>query len=183
MDVKRLRYKVHDRLDEVELKAVLQHALQGGGNNTTTPGNVVIWDDFGDQILVHLDSVIVKLLPRYIVISVDFESDQTGRAPLIVTFALGSTRDSAGLLATTDEIPRGNSILAARWGRILQETLWAALMGLVQQHAQERGKVPLHIHILDGHLRLAAAPPLSLGDASGSLSSVFSAILSSKAGT
>lgn len=159
---KRLRYSVRDVLDEQAMAELVRQALAGqtdlgpvGANRLQT----ILWDDFGDQVLVYLDSVIVKLIKRLFIVSVDFECEQTGRAPLIVTLALGSVQDGAGLVATTNEAPRGHPLLAARWGRIFQETVWAALLGTARTHANERGKVPLSVHVLDGHLRFGAAPP------------------------
>lgn len=165
---KRSRYTIPDVLDESRLRALMQTALAGNSTAVSAVGTrqrTVIWDDFGDQVLVYLDSVVVRLIKRLVFVSVDLECEQTGRAPLIVTFALGSVQDGAGLVATTDEAPRGHPLLAGRWGRILQETVWAALLGASRQHAGERGKVPLSIHVLDGHLRLATAAPVALGAA------------------
>jgi hypothetical protein len=85
----------------------------------------VIWVDRGDEVLVHLDSVRVKIADRLLLMSVDLETDQTGRTPLIAAFALGDDKDPAGLVAVTDDLPRGNGVLASRWGKILQEALWA----------------------------------------------------------
>jgi len=164
---KRLRYAVRDVIEEQGMADLVRQALAGQaelGPVGANRQNSILWDDFGDQVLVHLDSVIVKLIKRLFIVSVDFECEQTGRAPLIVTLALGSVQDGAGLVATTDEAPRGHPLLAARWGRILQETVWAALLGTARAHADERGKVPLSVHVLDGHLRFGAAPALALGE-------------------
>jgi hypothetical protein len=162
------RYTIPGVLNEASLRAIMQDALAGNAGSTLPGGdrkNTVIWDDFGDQVLVHLDSVAVRLIKRLIFVSADFECEQTGRAPLIVTLAFGSLRDGAGLVAATDEVPRGHPLLAGRWGRIFQETVWAALLATARRHAGERGQVALSIHVLDGHLRLAAAPSLALGSA------------------
>ncbi len=162
---RRSRYAIPDVLGESAVRAIIQRALAGNPNPTADANSsqIVVWDDFGDQVLVHLDSVQLRLVRTFAFVSVDFECDQAGRAPLIVTFAMGGVRDAAGLVATTDDAPRGHPLLASRWGRIYQETVWAALIGTARQHASERGKVPRSIHVLDGHLRLGAAAPLALG--------------------
>lgn len=165
---KRSRYTIPDVLDEAALRSIMQAALAGNadpGSPAAAGPRTVLWDDFGDQVLVYLDAVTVRLIKRLIFVSTDFECEQTGRAPLIVTFALGSVQDGAGLVATTDEAPRGHPLLAGRWGAIYRETVWAALLATARQHAGERGKVALGIHVLDGHLRLGAAPALALGAA------------------
>ena len=62
---KRLRYSVRDVLDEQAMAELVRQALAGqtdlgpvGANRLQT----ILWDDFGDQVLVYLDSVIVKLI-------------------------------------------------------------------------------------------------------------------------
>ena len=164
----RSRHAVQDALDEAAARALIQRALAGGQDlSKAADGRArsVVWSDLGDEALVHIDSVVLRFVTRFAVVSVDLETEQTGRAPLIVTLALGSTQDGAGLVAATDALPRGNAMLASRWGRVLQETVWSALLDLARQHAGERGKVPLAMHVLDGHLRFNAAPELALGEA------------------
>jgi hypothetical protein len=163
----RLRYTVQDRLDEPGARILIQRALAGGAldERASEGERTVLWDDFGDQALVYIDSVIVRFIKRFAIVSVDLETEQTGRASLIVTLAFGSTQDGAGLIAVTDALPRGHPVLAARWGKVLQETVWSALLDVVRAHAEERGKVPLAIHVFDGRVRFDAAPALALGEA------------------
>lgn len=166
--LRRSRYAVTDGLDEAAATALVQRALAGGAEiDKAGVGRArsVLWSDFGDEALVHLDSVRLRFVKRFAVVSVDLETEQTGRAALVVTLALGSTQDGAGLVAATDALPRGNAMLASRWGRVLQETVWSALLDLARQHADERGQVPLAMHVLDGHLRFNATPALALGEA------------------
>lgn len=164
----RSRYAVKDALDETAATALIQRALASGADleqSGAGRARSILWSDFGDEVLVHIDSVQLRFVKRFAVVRVDLETEQTGRAPLIVTLALGSTQDGAGLVAATDALPRGNAMLASRWGRVLQETVWSGLLDLARQHASERGKVPLAMHVLDGHLRFNAAPALALGEA------------------
>jgi hypothetical protein len=153
-----------DRGDEAALAAELRARLVGtpADGSAAAPAatvNQVIWVDAGDEVLVHLDSIKVRLLARAIVVSLDLETDQTGCAALIVTFSLGGARDQAGLVATTDELPHGNPLLAARWGRVVQSALWSALMGYVNDHAAERGKEPQAIHVTPGRIQLKLQAP------------------------
>ena len=110
--------------------------------------------------MAHLDSIQVRILDRIVLISIDLESDQTGRTPLIVSFALGNASDRAGLVAVTDEYPRGDGSLASRWGESVQAALWTTLLGIAQDHAVERGKAPAGISASAGVLTLHAGPPL-----------------------
>jgi hypothetical protein len=129
------------QFNETALAAAIAARLGGSStaNGAAPPAsqqNAVIWVDRGDEVLVHLDSVRVKIADRLLLISVDLETDQTGLTPLITTFALGDDKDPAGLIAATDDLPRGNGVLASRWGRILQEALWASVLGIATDHAQ-----------------------------------------------
>lgn len=153
-------YAYQDRLGEEALAGELRKRLAGlpaDGSAAAVGGNQVIWVDAGDEVLVHLDSIQVRILKQLIIISIDLETDQTGRAPLIVSIALGSPRDQTGLVATTHELVRGNRLLAGRWGAILQSAAWAALTGLAKDHAAERGKQSFAIHAFRGRITLRPA--------------------------
>ncbi len=130
-----------DPLNETTLAAALAARLGGssaanGSAPPAAPQKAVIWVDRGDEVLIHLDSVRVKIADRLLLVSVDLETDQTGRTPLVTAFALGDDKDPAGLVAVTDTLPRGNGVLASRWGGILQEALWASVLGIATDHAQ-----------------------------------------------
>jgi hypothetical protein len=131
------------------------------GSQSTANGSPqqVVWIDAGDQVLVHLDSVTVRILSNALLVSVDLETDQTGRTPLIVSLAL-STGDAAGLLAVTNELPQGNGLLAARWGPNLQAAVWASLLGLAQDLSATQNGVPRALSLSGGKLTLQAGTPL-----------------------
>ena len=104
---RRTRYQVADTLGEASAVALVQQALAG---NKPLPASLkgaartLLWDDHGDQALVHVDSVVVRFVKRFAFVSVELETEQTGRAALIVTLAFGSTQDGAGLYAATDQL-------------------------------------------------------------------------------
>lgn len=163
---RRPRYAVADRLDDAGARALIQRALAGGIDASRSPEGgerAVLWRDFGDEALVYIDSVVVRMIKRFVVVSVELETEQTGRAALIVTLAFGTTQDGAGLVAATDQMPRGHPLLATRWGKALQDTVWSSLLDLARAHAEERGKVALAIHVHDGRITFDATSPLALG--------------------
>ena len=131
------------------------------GSQSTANGSPkqVVWIDGGDEVLVHLDSVNVRILPNALLVSVDLETDQTGRTPLIVSLAL-STGDAAGLVAVTNELPQGNGLLAARWGPNLQAAVWASLLGLAQDLSAAQNGAPRALNLAGGKLTLQAGTPL-----------------------
>jgi hypothetical protein len=160
-------------LNEAALAAAIATRLGGGraadgslppeGAAAVSATTAVIWVDRGDEVLVHLDSVRVKIGDRLLLLSVDLETDQTGRTPLVATYALGGDQDPAGLVAVTDELPRGNGLLASRWGKILQDALWASLLDTATENAQGAGGAAIGISATAGTLRLhTASTPIRL---------------------
>jgi hypothetical protein len=155
------------QLDPGNLAAELTTRLGGrpADGSRPRPGNPpfqVVWVDAGDEVLVHLESIAVRITGRNLLVSVDLETDQTGRMPLIVSFALGNGSDAAGLVAATDDLPKGNGLLAARWGRILQNAIWASLLGIGQDFAGGQGAAPRALTISNGLLNIQAGPPLQV---------------------
>src|SRR5262249_20634916 len=124
----------------------------------TAPPQQVVWVDVGDEVMVHLDSIAVRILDTVVLVSVDLETDQTGRTPLVVSLALSTGNDAAGLVAVTNELPQGNGLLAARWGPALQAAIWASLLGLAQDSAIPQGGVPRSFSLSGGMLTLQAGP-------------------------
>lgn len=161
-------YKIPDQLDPPALATALQATLAGtpadgsalsAQDSSQAPAKVV-WVDHGDDVLAHLDSLRTRVVSGKLLVSLDLETDQTGRTPLVVAFALGGANDPAGLVAVTEPFPRGNALLAARWGEAVQAAIWAGLLALAQDHAQERGSAPRGIAALEGSLQFHAGPEL-----------------------
>jgi hypothetical protein len=164
--------RIPDILDEAALTHQMTIRLPGtpadGRPPTAQLSQTIIWVDHGDEVLVHLDSVRTKLLNNHLLVSVDLETDQTGRSPLIVVLAFAaSITDPAGLVATTDEYPRGHGQLAARWGRPLQAAVWASVISLAQDHAAERNLAPQTIAVTTGALRFQAGAPFRFASTTG----------------
>ena len=156
---------VADQYAPAQLGSILAVHLAGSlADGSRAPASQqsgpVIWVDRGDEVLVHLESTQVRIQGNSVLVSVDLETDQTGRQPLVVAFSLGDGTDGAGLVATTDELPRGNGLLAARWGQALQSAVWASLLNMAQIHATERRKAPLGLSINGNTLNFQAGAPL-----------------------
>jgi len=122
----------------------------------------VVWVDGGDEIVAHLDSLSAKILDGAVVMSLDLEDDTTGRAPVVVRFAVSSATDDGDLIAATDEVAGGHPAFAARWGPAVQNAAWAALLGLAQEHATARGRAPQGISAVAGAVRLHLEAPVDL---------------------
>ena len=158
---------IPDSFTETALAAELGKRLAGTPAETAPALSTrritgqVIWVDAGSEVMLHLDSTKVHIADGLLVVSVDFDCDQTGRTPLIAAFGMNKGADAAGLFSTTDELPRGNGLLAARWGRIYQDAIWAALTGLLSDHAAERKLFPLALVCAKSTLTLHSGPALN----------------------
>ena len=151
------------RLDEVSLGAEIGRRLGGSSaDGSTIPVGAgermgrVVWTDRGDDVLVYLDSIRAKVLDRMLYVSIDLETDQTGRTPLVCVFALGLATDPAGMVAVSDELPRGNGLLASRWGESVQVAVWNALLGMLSDFAKASNLSPAGFAALSGALVLRA---------------------------
>ena len=157
-------HKIPDQLGEADLTVEVATRLVGApangaplaGGSTSTPPSKVIWVDHGNEVLVHLDSTAVQILDRVVLVSVDLETDQTGRTPLVCSFAVGGPGELGGLIAATDDLPRGLGSLASCWGRQLQSAVWSSLIGLANDHAAERNLTPRGLAASAGTLHLSA---------------------------
>lgn len=164
---------IPNQFDEPTLASTLAVRLVGAPADgsralpaAAVPMSPVIWVDHGDEVLVHFESMRVQMLDGMLLVSIDLETDQTGRTPLVVSIALGNSDQGAGLFAVTDEYPRGNGILAARWGAVLQEAVWSSLLGLAKDHALQTGQAPRAIGIAAGKLTLQAGIPIQASNPS-----------------
>jgi hypothetical protein len=161
-------YKIPDQFSETTLASTLGVRLMGtpADGSRAKPSTAlaatapVIWVDKGDEVLVHLESAQVRMLNGTLLVSVDLETDQTGRSPLVVALAMGAANDPAGLVAVTDDLPQGNGQLASRWGRVLQDAVWGALIQLVRDHALERGLAPRSLTVTPGQLSFQPGTPV-----------------------
>jgi hypothetical protein len=172
-------YKIPDEFGEADLSTALNVRLIGtaangapaaaAGSTAGTPAapSKTVWVDHGNEVLVHLDSTTVRILDRMVLVSVDLETDQTGRTPLICSFAVSGAGELGGLVATTDELPRGSGLLASCWGKQLQTAVWSSLMGLANDHASERGLTPRALSAMPGKLSLSAGTALTTLSSSG----------------
>jgi hypothetical protein len=159
---------IPDNLSPTVLAGLLQARLAGVPADGSAPNGAVpasvIWTDQGDEVLVHLSSLNISFVESTVLVSIDLESDQSGRTAMVVALALGDTPQAGGaLLAATDEIPRGNALLAARWGKVLRDAAWTAFLVLAADHADQTRLSPQALTLAHGQLRLTAGPAIKLG--------------------
>ncbi|HEX5354828.1 MAG TPA: hypothetical protein VFW93_01325 [Aquabacterium sp.] len=156
------RFELAPRMDEVSMAAAIARRLSPPSSLPAKGFGfppAVVWTDAGDDILLHLSSLRVVLRSGLIVVSLDLACDQTGREALVMPFSVAASRDQAGLLAVTEELPRGQGLLVGRWGKLLQDAVWAALLSIVQEYAGRLNKLPFGLAAEHGVLSLHVADP------------------------
>lgn len=144
----------------VETLAAAVRAAVTGPSAVDSPA--VVWSDRGSQILLHVGKLQVRTAPSLVVVAVDTESVEFGVAPLIVRFVFGDGRGPASLVASTDADALGHPQVAARWGRLFCDVVWAAIARLVDAQASATGKHPGSIAVGEGGFRLRPQEPVDL---------------------
>jgi hypothetical protein len=154
-----------DDLSDAELAHQLRIRLLGRPLEDTPapePTSAVVWVDAGDEVLVHRDSLKIRLTAGVMVVSVDVETTETGREHLAVPLALAISdkpvTGASGLFAVTSREPYAHPQLVARWGRILQDAVWGGLLTIAVERAARRGLVPsgISIDLVKNRVRLHA---------------------------
>jgi len=118
----------------------------------------VIWSDGGAQILLYAAKLRAIVQGNVLIVAVDTESAEFGVAPLIARFVFGSEQEPAFLVAATDETALGHPQVAARWGDLFRDVIWAAFARLAQVSAA--GKTPAGLRLSPAGLELTAAEPV-----------------------
>lgn len=118
-------------------------AAQLGGNE---PKTAVVWRDAESELVVYPGETRVRLAPGFVIIELHVASDQTGRDILVIPFRVGGSPNEAVATAFTETVPRGNALLAARWGPVATTITWHALLRAGQALlARRRLKQPMAI--------------------------------------
>ena len=154
------RFEIAQRMDEPAMAAAIARRLAPPSSLPVKGFGfppAVVWTDAGDDILLHLNSLKVVMRSGLIVVSVDLECDQTGRESLVMPFSVAASGDQAGLLAVTEDLPRGNGLLVGRWGKLLQDAVWSALLAIVQDYAGRLNKLAFGMAAEHGVLSLHVA--------------------------
>jgi hypothetical protein len=120
----------------------------------------VIWSDGGAQILLYAAKLRAITQGNVLIVAVDTESVEFGVAPLIVRFVFGSEQEPAFLVAATDETALGHPQVAARWGDLFREVIWAAFARLAEVSAA--GKTPAGLRLSPAGLELTTDEPVSV---------------------
>jgi len=112
-----------------QLRNKIQQLLVPEGH----PVGPVIWEDGESDVIVHVDKLRLAIKPSLALFEVHLEADNVGLVTLVIPFKIGKSADTASLIISTEHLPRGNPLMAHRWGEIVQEHLWFALLEAGEQ--------------------------------------------------
>jgi hypothetical protein len=141
------------------LASAFRDAVRGPKNSDALR---VVWNDRGAQLMLYVDSLLVRVVETMLVVAVDTETVEFGRAPLIVRFVFGADSDMATLVAATDETAHGHPVIAARWGELFRSVIWAALVRLVVTLAGKGGLQARSISLGEDQLTVRSDAPASI---------------------
>jgi len=119
----------------------------------------VIWSDGDARILLHTGKLQVRTMDTALLVAVDTESAEFGVAPLVVRFVFGREGEPASMVAATDAAAFGHPSVAARWGDLFRDVVWAAFARLVE--VQAGGKAATGLALRRDELRITVEEPFS----------------------
>lgn len=129
------------QLNPEQVQALLRAAaLDVADAESDSAQGRVLWRHAGSELLVVPGRLQVRLSEGLLAISLPVQCDQTGDAMVHVSFAIGSARRPAGLVATTEERPRGPDVVVDLWGERVVAYLWRSLLELLESLAAESGR-------------------------------------------
>lgn len=113
----------------------------------------VVWQTAEQSVLIRTDRVRVRLLEGWLVVSVELDTDQTGRQSVELVYRLGSPGSGGGtgaavkINAATPEA----LALAEVWGADLQRIVWDAVLDAIEVAVRTiRAKAPREPLVLRG---------------------------------
>jgi hypothetical protein len=95
---------------------------------TSDPAPDVLWEDAGSALLVHVAKVRANLGDGFVDIVVPVACDQSQDTEITVTFVGGSRDQPAGGIITTEDHPRGASVVVEQWHEALIAFAWSTLI-------------------------------------------------------
>jgi hypothetical protein len=95
---------------------------------TAVPAPAVLWTSGANRLLVKVAGVTATLGTGTIDITVPVACDQTGDAAVAVTFVTGTPDRPAGGIVTTEDHPRGPTIVVENWAEPLVTFAWHTLL-------------------------------------------------------
>ena len=114
-----------DELQNLVTAAVRQAAGLPAGSTAES----VVWSLAGNELLVVLSRVTVRLIDDGVaLVRIPVHCDQVDEALVTVPIAVGDDARPAGMLAATEDRPRGPAAVVDVWGEALTAFAWQVLL-------------------------------------------------------
>lgn len=105
--------------------------LAAAGVDDKRKRHQVIWEQAGSELLVHLKRTRVAVLDGLVLVGLTVESVETQQIEVTVPFAVGRLDRLAGMVVTTEPVPRGPEVIIDRWGEAIIAAAWQILLDVV----------------------------------------------------
>jgi hypothetical protein len=116
--------------DELQ-KLVMVAVPKAAGLPPGSAAKSVVWTLAGNELLVLLARVTVRLVGDGIaLVRIPVHCDQVEDAAVTVPIAVGDDKRPAGLLAATEDRPRGPAAVVDVWGEALTAFAWQVLLAV-----------------------------------------------------
>lgn len=117
--------------------ARLVGGLGGGLDVDGWPGDTLLWQRGGNSLLVLPDQLALRLGDGVLAISLPVQCDQSEAVEVHVSFVVGDPRRPAGLMAVTEERPRGPAVVVDTWGEAIVAFCWHVVLQMATSLAAE----------------------------------------------
>jgi hypothetical protein len=125
-----------DELQRLATVAATSAAGVPDGAGTDT----VVWTHGGSELLVIIAKVRVRVDEGVVLVTIPVSCDQVPQADIDVGFAVGDDKRPAGLLAATEDRPRGPRAVVDVWGEALTAFAWQILLSVTSGVAGATGE-------------------------------------------
>jgi hypothetical protein len=132
--------------DELQ-RLVTVAAASAAGAPAGTGSGTVVWSLGGSELIVIVAKVQVRVDRGIVVVVIPVSCDQIRGAAIEVGFAVGDDSRPAGMLAVTEDRPRGPAAVVDIWGDALTGFAWQVMLsvttGLANATGEDVDRAPL----------------------------------------
>ncbi|CAN5819531.1 hypothetical protein BH11PSE8_BH11PSE8_41440 [soil metagenome] len=131
-------------IDPTALVALVQAAAASvcglGSGDVKQAISPVLWREGDSELLLGPAFVSTRLADGIVAFTLPVICDQAGSTEVHVSFVVGSPKRPAGLIAATEERPRGPAAVVDVWGDRLTAFAWRVLLELIRMIAAGSGR-------------------------------------------
>ena len=127
------------RAEEAAQLARIAARLVGGLGADARQGEALLWQRAGNSLLVRVDKLQLRLGEGVLAFSLPVQCDQSEAVEIHASFVVGDPKRPAGLLAITEERPRGPAVVVDTWGEAIVAFCWHVVLQIASSLAAEAG--------------------------------------------